>query len=318
MYKHVLDIKPTHTTSYPVYLLDRKQSLFKRPPIRTGTRGLSSESRKVLMTAINWLVLFSPEQQFFCDKRKRWIKFRINFITLTLAGNQEMDDDYMKARLLQPFLKWIIRKGATAYIWKAETQNNGNIHFHITTNIYIHWRDIRDKWNELQRNHAMLNGYEELYGNDDPNSTDVHSVHKYADMVNNIGSYFGKIDEWCHRKGTRIQKENINHPSKWLSQCDQDKQKFPVPKRQVNGRKWAVSNNLVGIKCCVDDESLRATEFEEVYTHFLVTTPHKTLVRDFADIYIYNEQELFTNMHPVILDRLSGLYDKFVKSAPKA
>jgi hypothetical protein len=278
---------------------------------------MSAESRKELMTAANWLILFSPEQRFFCDIRQRWITFRINFITLTLATTQSQDDEYLKNRLLKPFIQWLLRKGATAYIWKSETQNNGNIHFHITTNVYIHWSEIRSKWNALQEAHGFLNDYIAEYGDNNPNSTDVHSVRHYADLVNNIGNYFGKLDEWCHKKGTKIKAEMINHPSKWLSDCDESKQEFPVPKRQVNGRKWATSNNLVGIKCYIDDESLSYTEFEEVHTHFLTNTRHETMKRDWADIHIYNENNLFTNLHPIILDKLSNLYDNFVKAAPK-
>lgn len=268
------------------------------------------------MTALNWLILFSPEKQFYDDRRKRWIKFRINFITLTLAAAPGVDDEYIKNRLLQPFIKWLIRKGASAYIWKAETQNNGNLHFHITTNVYIHHSEIRSKWNQLQDGHGFLNDYILEQGHDNPNGTDVHSVYKYADLINNIGSYFGKLDEWCHRKGTRIVKENIKHPSKWFEECDQERKKFPVPKRQVQGRKWAVSNNLVGIKCFIDDECLAATEFDSIYNDFLNNTPHRTIVRDFADIYIYDENQLFSNIHPVILDKLSTLYDTFCKTAP--
>lgn len=317
MYKRVLDIKPGYATAYAIYLLDRKKSMFRKPPERTGTRMLSQQSRRLLMTAVNWLTLFSPERTFYCSKRKKFIKFRINFITLTLACYQVEDDDYIKNRLLQPFIKWMLRQGATAYIWKAETQNNGNIHFHITTNIYIHWRAIRDKWNTLQQDHGFLNDYQEQYKSNDPNSTDVHSVHKYADLVNNVGNYFGKVEEWCKRKGSKVNQAMLTHPSAWLDDCHSKHSAFPVPKRQVDGRKWAVSNNLTGIRCSIDDESLRGTEFEDIYKHFLDNTEHRTLTRDFADIYIYDEQKLFSNMHPVILDCLSDRYNEFVQGAPR-
>jgi len=269
------------------------------------------------MNAVNWLTLFSPERKFYCDKRKRWIKFRINFITLTLSQQQTEDDDYYKRRLLQPFLKWLLRKGANAYIWKAETQNNGNIHFHITTNIYIHWSEVQSKWNQLQQDHGFLNEYQAEFGSDNPNSTDVHGVYKFEDLVNNIGSYFGKVDEWCHRKGTRIEKENILHPSKFLESCFCSNKAFPVPKRQIHGRKWAVSNNLTNIKCSIDDECFRGKEFDEVYNHFLDNTKHETLIRDFADIHIYDENKLFANIHPVILEKLSDSYHEFTITAPK-
>lgn len=318
MFKRVLDIKPGYATAYSSYLLDRKKSMFKRPPVRTGTRMLSDQSRRLLMTAVNWLVLFSPERSFYCDRLKKFVKFRINFITLTLAESQSMPDEYIKEKLLQPFIKWLIRKGATAYIWKAETQNNGNIHFHITTNIYVHWRDIRTKWNQLQRDHWMLDEYQEEYKSWDPNGTDVHSVRKHVDLINNIGSYFGKLDEWCRRKGVKASKDLVKHPSAWLEACDSNHKSFPVPKRQVSGRKWAVSNNLTGIRCCIDDESLRGTEFESIYTEFLDQTEHRTINRDFADIYVYDENKLFANIHPVILDRMSDIYHEFVMSAPRA
>lgn len=250
-------------------------------------------------------------------KRKKIITFRINFITLTLAEQQSVNDEYIKNRLLQPFIKWLLRKGATAYLWKAETQNNGNIHFHIITNIYIPWRDIRTKWNSLQQDHGFLNNYQNEFGSYDPNGTDVHSVYKHVDLINNVGSYFGKLDEWCKRKGTKAKKEFTEHPSRWLTDCSDNNLKFPVPKRQVEGRKWAVSNNLTNVKCYIDDESLRSCEFEEVFNHFTTKTKYKYMKRDFADIYIYDEQQLFRDPHPLLIEKLSDLYNEFVTTAPK-
>ena len=56
----------------------------------------------------------------------------MKFITLTLSDVQAHTDDSIKEHMLQPFLYWLQRYYNCSYVWKAETQINGNIHFHIT------------------------------------------------------------------------------------------------------------------------------------------------------------------------------------------
>ena len=138
--------------------------------------------------------MFAQEKTVYSIKKKKAFKFRISFITLTLSTAQQHSDTYILHKLLFPFLKYLERKHeVTAYIWRAEIQGKrlkqrGErcIHFHITTDKFIHWRQIRNKWNALQ----LAHGYKEP--GTDPNSTDVHSVRNTESIIGYMTKYFSK------------------------------------------------------------------------------------------------------------------------------
>jgi len=216
---------------------------------------LSQKSSKALKTAVNWLEHLSKNQKVYCEDLKKDVKFKLNFITLTLPspqvkgycdlyGNYEeiescinhvalvragcgffdwhYDDLFCKKELLNHFLVLLRREfNVHNYIWRAESQKNGNIHFHITLNKYIWLKDLRNLWNRVLSKTNFINRYTEKFscmsfeqyriyryqhgnphlsdvrksfdrgvscGWSDPNSTDVHAVWK----IRNIGAYLAE------------------------------------------------------------------------------------------------------------------------------
>jgi len=80
------------------------------------------------------------------DKRHNNKKLFPTFVTLTLSSKQKHDDNFIKRNLLNHFILWLkTEHDVVHYFWRAEPQKNGNIHFHIICDRYIHWRSIRDK-----------------------------------------------------------------------------------------------------------------------------------------------------------------------------
>ena len=106
---------------------------------------LSAKAVKRLRTAINWLCVSSDWQKIKSHFGKGIFYFKINFITLTLPFSQlEISDQEIKRELLNPFLQLLRnRYNFDSYVWKAEAQKNGNIHFHITSNTYIPHEELR-------------------------------------------------------------------------------------------------------------------------------------------------------------------------------
>jgi len=99
------------------------------------------------------------------------------FLTLTLPSEQVHDDREINRKCLQPFLATLKRvHGITHYFWRAEAQENGNVHYHILTDRYIAARDLQASWNRA----INVLGYEDRYyertGKVDPPSTDVHRM----------------------------------------------------------------------------------------------------------------------------------------------
>ena len=85
------------------------------------------------------------------DKNKQEITYKLAFITLTLSSVQDVPDEIIKKAMLNHFLVEIKRKyNVENYIWKAEKQDNGNIHFHVLIDKYIYHDDVRKLWNSIQ------------------------------------------------------------------------------------------------------------------------------------------------------------------------
>jgi hypothetical protein len=74
------------------------------------------------------------------------------------------------------------------YVWKYEKQGNGNIHYHILTDKFIPYRELRDNWNRIIEKHNYIYQFKLKHGHTDPNTTDIHSLKK----VNNVPQYLSK------------------------------------------------------------------------------------------------------------------------------
>jgi hypothetical protein len=204
------------------YLPQTVSNINTRNSSGTNDDNIRKDYRSVnrLRNALNVLMLQSPVNYTTDKSTGKTYRFFLNFITLTLSQKQMHDDGFIQRKMLQPFLKWLIRNNATGYVWKAEIQKNGNIHYHITTNKYIHYGRIRTKWNSIQFKNGYLKDYFDKYGNHNPNSTDVKSVKSATKAFKYIAKYMLKIEE---------------------------------DKRQVASHKFGYSKNLVGFKFRTDE-----------------------------------------------------------------
>jgi len=118
----------------------------------------------------------------------------------------------------------------TTYVWKAEVQERGQIHYHITTPSYIEWQKIKDKWNTLQQQAGLLEKYKNEHGHYSPNSTDIHEVHN----IKNLSGYLFK--EFC---------KSIQNPYDYMmNQPDQALEKNEISKDEHSFIKQCVEERL--------------------------------------------------------------------------
>lgn len=165
---------------------------------------------------------------------KNSINYKLGMITLTLASIQHNTDEEIKKNLLNNFLqicrtKWKIEN----YIWKAEKQDNGNIHFHIIIDKFVSHTEIRESWNRIQNKKdyeyidnyrkkmklKYVNGFipefesccevekqKERYDRNilenwsNPNSTDIHSLKNIRNAAAYISKYLAKGVTGSNRK----------------------------------------------------------------------------------------------------------------------
>ena len=178
------------------------------------------------------IVPTTQQKKQYCRDQKKWIKFKITFITLTLASDQRHTDQEIKSKLLNSMLTEMRRDfGMLHYVWRAEKQQNGNIHFHILTNVFIPHSTLRKKWNRVQDKLGYVTAY----------SKEMQSCRSFSDYYNkyiNQGNYsqlmrryiLGKAVNWHNPNSTDIHsvKKVRNLPaylSKYLCKTSQDNYK---------------------------------------------------------------------------------------------
>lgn len=247
-----LHVKPT----YAVVIPQRHQDRFFRTREQISNQvnltqnrhkgKLSPKAVKRMTNSVNWLVASAKNKWVYDKQSGKRFNFRINFITLTLPTlDHGISDHKFKADLLHNFINTCrYRYGLKNYVWKVETQANGNIHAHFTTDTFIHWKDIRNVWNRILTKRGIIDIYRNKHSSmtfeeytalydptgakgkeqmrrafttgcnsswSDPNSTDVHAVYKVKDIGAYLAKYMTKEDE---------------------------------ERRTINGRLWGCSTNL--------------------------------------------------------------------------
>lgn len=117
----------------------------------------------------------------------------LTFITLTLSALQHHGDKEIKREMLDRFIIAMQRNGKMrSYIWKAEAQQNGNIHFHIVTHSYIQKEFISNTWNKIQLDKGYLNTYRWLHGHCNAPSTKIEACRDIRATAYYVAKYMCK------------------------------------------------------------------------------------------------------------------------------
>lgn len=157
---------------------------------------MSPSAKKRCAKAINWLLYRAKEKKIKTGNNGSRYTFKVNFVTLTLPSKQIHSDEIIKSKALNYFLTDMKRFcGVTDYVWKAEKQANGNIHFHIITNCFIHYMDVRNYWNKAINTLGYVDKFEKVHGHNSPNSTDIHSFKKVKSVARYVVKYISKADK---------------------------------------------------------------------------------------------------------------------------
>lgn len=133
---------------------------------------------KRIRKAIDILLQISPVSKVKNPVTKKIIKHTLSLITLTIAERKNnLTGKEAHKILLKPFLRIMREKyEMNTYIWKAELQKSGQIHYHITTRSVLHYQIIKDVWNNLQRKNNLLDDFFSKHNHYNPNGTDIHAV----------------------------------------------------------------------------------------------------------------------------------------------
>lgn len=255
---HVVEtvqVRPTMVLLYDTYLDRNVSSLAKTKPNFDRFANIDKEAysgllcphaKKRLSRALNLLVAVAKPKRIFNQSTRKDFTFRVNFVTLTLpAAQRTVSDRQLKKNVFDPFIKSMRYKhGLKSYVWRAERQFNGNLHFHLTTDCYLPFTSIRDQWNRYLSRFHFIDEFEKNHGHTDPNSTDVHSVSK----INNIAAYMVKY--MSKAPDVHLQEVNAKRAAKNMALIEPDNHPFrlidgqPTWDAPIEGKVWDCSLNL--------------------------------------------------------------------------
>lgn len=280
---------------------------------RTPAGNVSKIAKRKITKAIDYLLLFASDKKVTAIKSGRKFNFKIAFITLTLPSQQIHSDNEIKRKCLNSFLIELSKyENVHNYIWRAEKQKNGSIHFHIIIDKFVHWNDIRNRWNRIVNKLGYVDRYrasmKEFYkdgfkvrneliknwsevkqrasykrnletGYHSPNSTDVHSIKQ----IHNLTHYFIKYLT-----------KNENNPKDQTSKEEE--------KHKQTGRIWGASRNLQNIKgaSIILDSELQ-TELETI----IAETNCKAYTSDYFSIFYIDFQKLNSSGGNTIFQRFA-------------
>jgi hypothetical protein len=277
---------------------------------------LSSSATKKAKKAIKYLLLQSNSKKVYNPKFRTTFDFKVNFITLTLASKQVHTHQAIKAKLLNQFLieakkKWNL----TNYVWRAEQQKNGNLHFHILSDKFIPYNELRDCWNRIQNKLGYIDRFKKTEHKRSPNSTDIHSLRKINNVYQYVTKYMTKIQKFNRQ---RVLRKDISWDEVRESVCKKKQVGYDEYRRAVShgarrflgglntvGREWACSRSLSNITGAREDYN---SEYINEIESLRSAKQTKAIVKDYVSLYYFNASELNEQNYP----RLTAMFKAYV------
>lgn len=208
------------------------------------TKGVSLATvRKIKKHAIVLGQLAIPRK--IHPKGKKTINHLCQFITLTLCAPQEHTDQELTRDLLGQFLNILRKRGFLAnYLWRAEKQRNGNIHYHILTDSYAPHAVWRDVWIKCLEQHGYLERYRKKFAGMDYYTYKLQpfNQHRTPDQIAHAYAR-GKGTNWqnppCVQTDQVTNLDGLSiYLSKYLSKDEATSDNI------VQGRTWGASDAL--------------------------------------------------------------------------
>lgn len=287
----MVSVSPFGFTIYNDYSVLPKRTeqreKFKMPTCNSTKGILSPGAKKNLKNCVGYLILRT--QRRYATKRNKFpnVSKKIGFVTLTLPSKQIHTDNEIKSNCLNQFLIETCKEyNVKEYVWRAEKQKNGNLHFHLLFNQFVPYEVIRDKWNRIINKLGYVDTYKAKHENltireyvqlypvqqkkgqrmedrmrqyqngkntnwQQPNSTDVQKL----EHVNNAGRYISKYVS----KGVKETKQIIDQKAKIEAEPDElrklfetetlkEMQNAEAENYKIEGRLWYASSTLTNIK----------------------------------------------------------------------
>lgn len=271
---------------------------------------VSQKNKKRIYDIVTyWHVCTQHWKASYQDKKQR----QLAFLTLTLPYEQMHTDNELKRGALNSFLVVQQRKmNGDPYLWKAEKQKNGNLHFHLIVDITFGEMDYRTEWNKCIDKMGYIDYYrmknEAFHNGGFKVRTDL--LGKYSELEQ-MGWYLkGKNDNWANPRTTHVELlkgggQIAEYIGKYVGKNESD--------QLVDGRVWGCSDVLRG----VERFEFAETDYQKsTVQKYLVAAAGVHVVNDFCEVYsmasafykLPKNSSLYRRFHQHMLDTYNGIY----------
>lgn len=251
------------------------------------TKTYSRKAQKRTKLAVSALINAETIGKFGLDWKKKKKQVQLSFITLTLPTKQMHTDKELK-RMLNSFIILLQNreKNKFAFVWKAERQKNGNLHFHLLINKKVYHTKIRLVWNFILKEMGYIEKYKEKFAK--ISKKEYIELRKKYNLKNNKSwnereqkkaekaFYFGVKTNWEDPNTTDVcEIKKIANVEAYI--CKYMQKESDV----IEGRYWGCSDNIKDIQYNTfltnkDCEILRANasfQYESDYfTYYQIET----------------------------------------------
>ena len=314
-----VSIKPNHLCTYIRYDSAGSTKRYMNNPFEmpTDTRAhglMSYKANKRVRLAIDWMIFLAKEKPLYSKEKQNNFTFKLNFITLTLPSKQKHNDNEIKATLLNQFLTELRHKYKVInYLWRAESQANGNIHFHIVCDTFVPWRQLRTDWNRITEKLGYVSGFTANTGKSDPNSTDIHSINAIKNLSGYLAKYCSKNSKGYTVLATKAQTQPFR-PASFLTYKHPVLEKNAKFYRQIHGKLWGLSQNLSKYKAGQTEVSSQI----EAELEWL-RNKKKSCIKylDMATVYLISVKELLQYKCMALVDTFNHYTERVLNGEPE-
>ena len=256
---------------------------------------LSLTSKKEIIKRIKWINEIG-EIKNYKTKKGDIIQYKSSMITLTLPKKTEIEPAEITKIALNNFIT-LLRKvnGMNNYVWKLELQKNGNVHYHIITDVEIDFFYIKKIWN----NSLNLLGIIDEYSREqrkikfsDYEQKRIEEFKKYkkigklspTQIKNEIKRTWeiGQKTQWKEPNTVNVKRIQLDYNiagyiAKYISK---DEKNSELHGKKI-GRLWSSSSNLSKIKLI--GESIQDI-LQLVYDYSYQVYKKKEIIHDYFSI----------------------------------
>ena len=294
-----INIKNNYSVIWGEYA--REGTFISDLPKQNKATHLSDKTMLRIKEAVSLLIACSIRKKVYSRKENKAYSYKVGFCTLTLPEKQKHSDSEIHFQIFKPFIRILKEKyDLGEYVWKAETQDNGNIHYHLTLNVFIHHQDINREWNKQ----LTKMGYTFKTPNHERATTQIKATKSIKNLGAYLCKYLSKNDLWRKKTPPVIIKE------------DEEIEKGKPPtniylfenlkwrKRIIDIKFWDCSDNLKNKKLTL---KFINRDHKETFNELIEITTHE-IQQEFYSIWFYNEIALKKN------EKLNKIYSDFINT----